>query len=1162
MNHHLFKTTRTWVHLLVGNLLLAGCVNCLGADASDWQLLTAKSGQAKLSDFVSMVAESQPDNQTMYTSGGKPYTLPNALVRLGQGADVIHLKLRPDSDTKSVDGRGLLIVQWTCPSDGNREVLLKCGNVGTDVKGGDGGVVRALLARAGDDSAATVVWTPIGIPESANPKPSVEKRSVYAFKKGDRLLMTFDANADGYGDQWEVDLSLNLSQQKVESPAVTGAEGTVDEWSFLTVAGGDVKLAHYVPMKPENQSGKTITFTPKGSPYTYPSLLMTRDDRQMQLIIRPRSDKEAVDGRGLVIARWTCPESGNWAIKLHCENRGTDVKGGDGGLLTVSLVRPDDKYDITSAFDRRSIPSSAAANPVVELNDTFVLSAGDSLLFHFDAGLDGYGDSYDVRITPNKTEQPGKQIPSRNLESLISTPPDGPAWDVPAVRFKPGMMWLGGYANKDSVQYIRKFIPDLALIRDMIYPAKADEWYPAQGIPVLIQNWGAGYEPYLKAKDAFEVNWQGVVFDRTRENYPGSGCSHAAALPHPATRDAYGRLVQSSVRQGYTGFGYCDLVWFWGGGRGLSGHNPMTVEAFRQDLLGSDSGLDAALDGKAVRHFLFADYARYYIGGMLAPQDLGLANWRDYTPPSAGTFWKLPSADRTRQNLLFDLLCHYEWLKFAQFLGTTAEKEGGVAQVMPNPEDMANGTDFLFGAANPHIFSMDEEFFDVPTFLDGAYYHFPYLKKPSGNGREACALMESSSGGNSWPYYATELGYAISYDLAAATGSQHMEFDFWPNTPGMPLSKILENEQYRLRSQQIMAYGLGFCHAYQDKSQRVPSDFITVTSRRIFRPWGADWQRWSWELNVDGSAEPQLAQGGYIFDGIGEEGLDHIELPQKLIMYTPSPPTEQGLDRIMSLMRGGKVSHCIMFAPQLREMVSYRFTESPVADKLNELRVAVVEANLPISGPLVRADGKAVSGSNFTVDGKLYDMPGAQIEITIAGQPLVMSKKIGAATLHVLLFDPTARANNAALTQNVFSILLADMGITPHWISVNGSMARLYRSGDLRVAGVQSANVRDWNQRVDRGDGKGQYLPYQINAKTEIRVKATPKVTYDWVALPSGRRGSTAADSQGNLMLQFEGTSHEIFFFGEPARVTARLDEIQRRKDTLHEAVSFRQLTD
>ena len=742
--------------------------------------------------------------------------------------------------------------------------------------------------------------------------------------------------------------------------------------------------------------------------------------------VAPFSDKKLhtptfMPDRDVLIV-WTCPTSGSWDIDVQVKNAGTDVDGGDGGKLALSRLGPDDVAD-AATFAAADIPMKREETEPVALRQAVKLAHGDRVVLRVNSGNDTYGDDFMLKYQIRQAAGEGEEVPNRGFAAVLPDPPTQHA--APGAPLRKGLYWLGTdgeWANseyvQESIDLVRKFIPELAVVMISGRPDKFQQpaFYRQENIPTIIQTWGSGYEPWLRAEKGFEVNWAGVDL-----GLPGhgalTGTAHAAALPHPATREAFSRVVQTAIRSGYSGFGYCDMVWMWGGGRGHSGYNAETIAAFRHDLLGEDEGISLTMTGGRQTVFHFNDYANFYLGGLPNPQDLGFKDWNDYSPITQTEFERQAKADYTPDFLLFDLLVHYEWLKFNDFLGRLSREENGFYQCMPNPEDMANGGDLLFTFRLNSLQAVGEEFFNSPSFLDGAYFRFGYPSGIRPPGLEPGIIMEGGGGGNGWPYYANEVAYATAYELALATQAEFCEGDFWPSSK-KSLAESIDSPQNLSRCRQLLAYGLGFKDARSEDAARIPPDFVSVTSRRIFRPWGGEWVPWTMNLNTPASPEGVLAKAGFSFTGIGEEGLDLLNTPQEILFYTPAYPTEKGWQALMEKIRVGQIKNLVLMAPALQKVVTTQLQLKPMREVFPDWDV--------------EEDGSWPSpvGDTPLIAGPRYRLDGWETVESRDVQPTVVRKKIGEGLVYCLLFDATL-PENAALAAETYRQLLAGFGVRP-----------------------------------------------------------------------------------------------------------------------------------
>jgi hypothetical protein len=972
-------------------------------------------------------------------------------------------------------------------------------------------------------------------------------------KRGDQLFFRkTHYKLDDYGTT-QSNIEINI---QVTTTAAAQKPAADAPWHFYALSKGTYRLDALTLLPVLNNNGHCVA---SSAPDSQILPMATWDENQPQQTIKIRAEKDAgqPNNQGQMLAAWRVPATGNWDVKMHVANVGLGVFGGDGGKVTLTRWQPDEQYN-TSYVDSAQIPfSSKDQQPSVTIHTVLKLSADDRLAFLFDAGIDGYGDAFVATLTATPTDKPGVDVPMRGVEGFLPLLPQTYAPKGAALR--EGLFWLGcdgrwatsAYAQ-EAITFFQQYVPQLAIVAVNSFPdrLKLPNFYRQLNIPTLIQTHGSGYEPYFKAKNAFEVNWQMQDMGIPRTG-PLTGSSHASAKPHPAVRHAFANLTQAAIRKGYSGFGYHDMVWMWGGGRGRSGYNEQTIKAFRQALLGQDEGLMISLHGQPSRRIHFRDYAMYYIGGMPEPSAFGLASWADYSPMTKAAFDANPPTDVTPHDLLFDLLCSYQWLRLADYLGQTAQAEGGFFQCMPNPEDMANHCDFLFASALDSVAATSEEFFRSPKFMDAAYVRFHSLANRKRVGHQVGIVMETGPGGNEYPYYANQVSYAIAYELTLATQADHAEGDFWPGRRDA-MQQVMTSSINRARAQQLLAYGLGFRHAREDQAQRIAPDFVSVTARRILRPWGQDYSPWSIKLDTPMSPDMLLAESGFSFSGIGEDSLESLDFPQKLLVYTPDIPTEQGWQRMVQLLEAGKASHAIVTAPALQEVITRAFNRRSLASLFPNMATHRVDAKA--SGRLQSNTQEAMG--TFEIAGPLYQWDDANVVLSVGNQPIVMQKTMGLGVVNMLLFDPTEAANES-LAKQVYQYLLGKLAIQSNWASRDGASIRLYQQGKTIIAGVQSAKAHDRHYFEQKIDGKC-FLDYAVDNQTAFTLRLKANTQYNWVCLPSGGIGKTTADEIGGVHLQLPRTNYELFFLTptDPAD-NARQVRLLKRQAQLSQALQI-----
>lgn len=944
---------------------------------------------------------------------------------------------------------------------------------------------------------------------------------------------------------------------------MAATDGTV-AWSIHTSYRDNLDARDFgeLATRRDSVSGRMETVAP-GLPKAAIWPEGDREKNAWNFRVRAESDKSAKAGKGDLILRWQTPAAGSWKLTLNVRNDGLDVKGGDGGRVIVTKLSQNEYNDTASVFVLQ-IPSSKLQPPKdVSAEEVVKLQAGDRIHLRFSAKIDGYGDQFLGVFSATPATGSGREIspadPASSLPQVPSVKKTG------ASPFRSGLFLLGVNGRwacspfaEETVRLIHQHIPNLGVVMMMGRPEQfpRPEFYNALGIPTIVQSIGRGWEPFFKAEGAYEIDWAGRDLSKKLPGVTLSGDAHAISLPHPATWRAFEQLSKTAIRSGHSGHGFPDMVWMWGAGRGRTGHNPATIAAFRRDLLGTDEGFRASLNGGPLKTMKLRDYAEYYLGNLPPPSAFGLKSWADYEPMRrpAGK----PPAYHP-EYLLFDLLAHYEWLKLADFLGQTAVDEGGSFQCMPNPEDVANGCDFYFLNALPSVRASSEEYFQSVTYLDGAYYRFNYLTSERRAPQENGLVLESGGGGNQWPYYDHEVAYLAAYELTLATSASHLEGDFWPGSL-LSLDGVLENEARRERAKQLMAFGLGFSHAKEDAANRVEPDFISISSRRIFRPWGTYWRPWQYRLDNFPAPDKPLAQGGYVFEGMGEEVLLNAKkVSGKPMLYSPSTATAAGWTALISKLETGEIPAAIVAAPGIENVIDTDFQMRPFAE------IAPRYAHKQRPDGVWSGRVLAVTGSNeLLADGKLagplFDAGDASVVITLGGQPLVVRRMVKDRPLYSVLFDPSL-PENAPVTTAVYGHLLKQSGVIPHWTTPADSYARVYQSGaDNLVIGVQSADVRDWAKQTQGRPSLTARLAYATKPETgvTVRVKTQPDTLYSWVALPSGKRDETASDKAGWLKLEAKGVSWQTFHVfpsGEASR--AKLDQLAKRTQSFQAAIAL-----
>ena len=311
---------------------------------------------------------------------------------------------------------------------------------------------------------------------------------------------------------------------------------------------------------------------------------------------------------------------------------------------------------------------------------------------------------------------------------------------------------------------------------------------------------------------------------------------------HPLIRDALDEHLVYGASRGVNNFQTYDYVWPYK--FALWGYGADSVAAFRRDLAGADEGLALAArrrpDGSVEpeRTIHFADYYRAYHGRDPLPQDCGISDWAQYTPPTSAE-QKARGALGDRQMEVFYLLRSYEWLLQAQRWNARAASYGGTYDYLLNGESPVNANDHLFllklrdtGCVSPEFFSATPKGIDRINRTSGIW-----IREARRVGKRFGITMETSrGGGGSQPYWTPRTAYVLAYFLAGL-GFDAFEYDhvgccsIWSDLrnrkPGSK-ARIFAD----MTERHLLGSIRGYRRAQVDKARKAGRADVFVLSRR------------------------------------------------------------------------------------------------------------------------------------------------------------------------------------------------------------------------------------------------------------------------------------------------------------------------------------------
>ncbi len=939
---------------------------------------------------------------------------------------------------------------------------------------------------------------------------------------GDLLLFRKTSNPDDY---------LNGKCHVSVSVAATQLE-EFGNWAAFAVPSDRITVADYRVM-PGRWDGERVLFNCNDK---LPLVtIISKSDTAAELRVRAERNDKTPGNAGDAVASYRIPADGNYRLELELSNPGVDVKGGDGGIFKLNYLPPGSEVD-SSELIAYTIPASSDNQEPIRFDRIMKLRKGDRLAFRFNAKIDSYADLFRLKFRLTPTEVTGEIPPQPSPDALL--PSDRGPCQEQGIPLKPGAFWICGHfpwfhqpQAVESMRLIQKFMPQTVAVLHGNRPDRLPlpQYMRDLQIPALMQNFGTGFEPYFRYYGAFEWDISGRCMAEKQPGVSLSGGAHAVAQPHPAFQKAFCQLGRSSVMNGYSGYGFNDLTWHWGSGRGKAGYSPETVKAFRADLAGRDAGFRVAFGEGAEQTFHFADYVKFYFGASPAPAWFGWSSWEHYQPPS-------PESNGAEQ-LLFDLLVHYEYLKTADRIGDAVEKAGGRFQVLPNPEDLANGIDALFLAGLTRVYARTEEYFRSNVNMNALYNRFPYLKNLTSHEREYGIVLETGWGGNADPYYSTTAALRSATEATIAGKFDHFEGDFWPSSGYDIKNASLKSSTNRRRYAILLAYALGFKYGREDAAfHRLKPEFISITSRQIFRPWGAVFYPWTWWLNTANSPEQAFARDGYPFFGAGDESAANGLLPKlDTVVLSASPMTEACYLALKKDLRSGERKQLIVAAPILNQVMGKNLHLKPFSSLEPELRITPV-------GPSEGID------LLYHVEG-----PGVRTEMTRNGKPIVVSFPVGKGRIYVICFAIAAAQENAPepnpeVRKEVFDTLFVRLGIQSHWRSSDPVQALLYTDGERYLTSGLRYDLLNKH-------GKERYPDFASDtASYDVRLK--PGLRYRAISYPDLAEQQVCADQNGFARINLGKQTYGLFYL-VPEHDRKTLECLRARAEEFRQAMTL-----
>jgi hypothetical protein len=397
---------------------------------------------------------------------------------------------------------------------------------------------------------------------------------------------------------------------------------------------------------------------------------------------------------------------------------------------------------------------------------------------------------------------------------------------------------------------------------------------------------------YMAALDAWARTADGTKIDVYGE-------ANATFPSHPLARAAYKDEIDYAATLGVNNFVNPDYNWPWY--RGI-GYGKWTVQVFRENLAGEDEGLDLlpGPGGHPAELIHFHDYYEQNHGVRWSPADVGLSSWSEFMPVAAAKAADGTVQDR-RNYSLATALAQYEWLRQAQRFGRWAKAHGGTHEVMPNPEDVGGGCDYVYYLRLADAGTLLIEYFGSPTVVRSAYLRIPmYQRAAQISGKELGTALELGAWGHYQPYWDPEVGYLVAYELGAL-GYKHYELDFMET--GWAAWSDPTNAYDYDRYANAMSQGHGWWQARHEGAARSSARVFAVSLRSSVHYIQAG----VWTLDVEDSFEDYLANAHVDVETIDTLGLPEVLPEADTLFYAPPVSRRLDAERVQRwLDEGGK----------------------------------------------------------------------------------------------------------------------------------------------------------------------------------------------------------------------------------------------------------------
>lgn len=752
--------------------------------------------------------------------------------------------------------------------------------------------------------------------------------------------------------------------------------------------------------------------------------------------------------------------------------------------------------------------------------------------------------------------------------------------DIIYIGSAPG--WLrDGYEPMENVKIttreLRRLFPGTQIVHSAV-------WFPWPGTDEMIRKFQELGDVFYQQQHAPPRDFKNLeAIAPMPYNYRGDHLksnNHPMISTHPAHQEYLAGKIYQGAKYGNNNFKVVDFVWAW---TGRWAYDQVTVESFRNDLKEMDEGLllvDAA--GNRYRRY-FWDYFEEYRGIRFEPADLGLKSWDEFFPVREMEVARPDATPEMRRNLVvFLALYHYEHLRQNQRFGRAAHAVGGIHQGTYNPEDFANGGDFVWYSKMYYVGTPFFEYFGSPVNTEGCFYHLgTYRRAATAAGKYLGVIHELGQGGHGWPSVSPLTQFVQTYDVVSM-GFDHYHNEWMSLKAADMLKTEPEHEYVNIRWRTFLGGAYGYKQSRRDKAMRPVAPVLSVTLRSVLHYMDA----WNWDVK---SMDSFCRYFSPLHIDAEETYPGELEtlLPQnKYLFYTAPYTRKQDFSRISGwLAQGGRtlVTHSYIpytvdegieyqlsaeriqraFVPKLimdfmrfhgaTDTVIYRGEEYSYADFLAEKVISPFQNKLLIAPEFssIVLDENGVSGAvtagknplgSLTVPQYWQWTPeGGRVLASVGERPLVT--RLDRADGSTLVYLHVRLQHLEEPMRQAITALIADELALPRLALPGEKPALLHAYRLPGIAGSSAAVLWDRGALEERGYYAG-YRPtdewtiekrYNYNmpgAAGSVRYLVPEAGKYRIYQFVAGTETVAEADSDRTVELALDGKLCDLFYVG------------------------------